>query len=409
MISRRAMVAGGALAVAGSWPLSRLGAATEKSFLPQGLPEGVYDTATLEPLPGKKSLIKLTYRPPNYETPLSHFTSEFTPNESFFVRYHLAGIPEEVDAAQWRLKVGGEGVGKPLELSLSELRSSFEAVEVAAVCQCSGNRRGFSDPHVPGVQWGFGAVGNALWRGVRLKDVLGRSNLRPETVEIVVSGADSPVLDGTPNFVKSIPIDKALDDNTLIAFEMNGAPLPHFNGFPIRLIVPGWTATYWMKHLDSIEASTKPFAGFWMKGAYRIPRGKFPIVQHFLSQMTIANEPITEMVINSMITAPRNGHGMQVAETAEIRGLAWDGGYGIRRVDISVDGGETWREAALGKDIGRFGFRSFRFPFTPARAGKYQVLAKASNGVGQTQAEKLIFNPAGYHNNVIRPLTVDVA
>jgi len=409
MISRRAMVAGGALAVAGSWPLSRLGAATEKSFLPQGLPEGVYDSATLEALPDKKPLIKLTYRPPNYETPLSHFTSEFTPNESFFVRYHLAGIPEEVDAAQWRLKVGGEGVGKPLELSLSELRSSFEAVEVAAVCQCSGNRRGFSDPHVPGVQWGFGAVGNALWRGVRLKDVLGRSNLRPETVEIVVSGADSPVLDGTPNFVKSIPIDKALDDNTLIAFEMNGAPLPHFNGFPIRLIVPGWTATYWMKHLDSIEASTKPFAGFWMKGAYRIPRGKFPIVQHFLSQMTIANEPITEMVINSMITAPRNGHGMQVAETAEIRGLAWDGGYGIRRVDISVDGGETWREAALGKDIGRFGFRSFRFPFTPARAGKYQVLAKASNGVGQTQAEKLIFNPAGYHNNVIRPLTVDVA
>ena len=409
MISRRAMVAGGALAVAGSWPLSRLGAATEKSFLPQGLPEGVYDSATLEALPDKKPLIKLTYRPPNYETPLSHFTSEFTPNESFFVRYHLAGIPEEVDAAQWRLKVGGEGVGKPLELSLSELRSSFEAVEVAAVCQCSGNRRGFSDPHVPGVQWGFGAVGNALWRGVRLKDVLGRSNLRPETVEIVVSGADSPVLDGTPNFVKSIPIDKALDDNTLIAFEMNGAPLPHFNGFPIRLIVPGWTATYWMKHLDSIEASTKPFAGFWMKGAYRIPRGKFPIVQHFLSQMTTANEPITEMVINSMITAPRNGHGMQVAETAEIRGLAWDGGYGIRRVDISVDGGETWREAALGKDIGRFGFRSFRFPFTPARAGKYQVLAKASNGVGQTQAEKLIFNPAGYHNNVIRPLTVDVA
>jgi DMSO/TMAO reductase YedYZ molybdopterin-dependent catalytic subunit len=409
MISRRAMVAGGAVAVTGSWPLSRLGAATEKSFLPQGLPEGVYDSATLEALPDKKPLIKLTYRPPNYETPLSHFTSEFTPNESFFVRYHLAGIPEEVDAAQWRLKVGGEGAGNPLELSLSELRSSFEAVEVAAVCQCSGNRRGFSDPHVPGVQWGFGAVGNALWRGVRLKDVLGRSNLRPETVEIVVSGADSPVLDGTPNFVKSIPIDKALDDNTLIAFEMNGAPLPHFNGFPIRLIVPGWTATYWMKHLDSIEASTKPFAGFWMKGAYRIPRGKFPIVQHFLSQMTTANEPITEMVVNSMITAPRNGHGMQVAETAEIRGLAWDGGYGIRRVDISVDGGETWREVALGKDIGRFGFRSFRFPFTPARAGKYQVLAKASNGVGQTQAEKLIFNPAGYHNNVIRPLTVDVA
>jgi Oxidoreductase molybdopterin binding domain/Mo-co oxidoreductase dimerisation domain len=189
---------------------------------------------------------------------------------------------------------------------------------------------------------------------------------------------------------------------------MNGAPLPHFNGFPIRLIVPGWTATYWMKHLDGIEASTKPFAGFWMKGAYRIPTGKFPVVQHFLSQMTAANEPITEMMINSMITAPENGHSMRVAATTEIRGLAWDAGYGISRVEISVNAGETWREAALGKDVGRFGFRSFRFPFTPARAGKYQVMARASNGLGQTQTEKLIFNPAGYHNNVIRPLTVDV-
>jgi DMSO/TMAO reductase YedYZ molybdopterin-dependent catalytic subunit len=408
MISRRAMVAGGAVAVAGSWPLTRVGSAAEKSSLPRGLPEGVYDTATLEALPGKKPLIKLTYRPPNYETPLSHFTSEFTPNESFFVRYHLAGIPEEIDAAKWKLKVGGEGIGKPLELGLSELRSSFEAVEVAAVCQCSGNRRGFSEPHVAGVEWGLGAVGNALWRGVRMKDVLSRANLRPETVEIVVNGADSPVLDGTPDFVKSIPIDKALDDNTLIAFEMNGVPLPHFNGFPIRLIVPGWTATYWMKHLDTIEASTKPFAGFWMKGAYRIPTGKFPIVQHFLSQMTAADEPITEMVVNSMITAPQDGHAMRTAETADIRGLAWDGGYGIRRVEISVDGGEMWREAALGKDVGRFGFRSFNFPFTPALAGKYQVMARASNGVGQIQADKLIFNPAGYHNNVIRPLTVDV-
>ena len=408
MISRRTMIAGGALAAAVSGPLSRAAHAAEKSFLPRGLPQGVYDTATLEVLPGKEPLIKLSYRPPNYETPLSHFTSEFTPNESFFVRYHLAGIPEEIDGAQWKLKIGGEGVGKPLEMSLSDLRSSFDAVEIAAVCQCSGNRRGFSEPHVAGVQWGLGAVGNALWKGVRLKDVLGRANLRAETVEIVVNGIDGPVLEGTPDFIKSIPVDKALDDNTLIAYEMNGAPIPHYNGFPIRLIVPGWTATYWMKHLDTIEASTKPFAGFWMKSAYRIPTGKFPIVQHFLPQMAATNEPITEMVVNSMITAPQEGHTMRTAETADIRGLAWDGGYGISRVEISMDGGETWREAALGKDIGRFAFRSFRFAFTPPRAGKYQVMARASNGVGQTQAEKLIFNPAGYHNNVIRPLIVNV-
>ena len=336
MISRRALIAGGALALAGSASPARLVQAADKSFLPQGLPEGVYDAAALEALPGKKPLIKLVYRPPNYETPLSYFTSEFTPNDSFFVRYHLAGIPEEIDPAQWKLTVGGEGVARPLELTLSDLRANFDAVEVAAVCQCSGNRRGFSEPHVPGVQWGFGAVGNALWKGARLKDVLSRANVRPETVEVALNGADGPVLDGTPDFIKSIPLDKALDENTLIAYEMNGAPLPHYNGFPIRLVLPGWTATYWMKHLVSIEAVTKPFGGFWMKSAYRIPNGKFPIVQHFLSQMAVANEPITEMVINSMITAPAEGFTLHAGESADIRGVAWDGGYGIARVEIST-------------------------------------------------------------------------
>lgn len=408
MISRRAVMAGGALALAGAGPLSRAALAADDSVLPRGLPQGVYDTATLEALPGKKPLIKLSYRPPNYETPLSYFSSEFTPNESFFVRYHLAGIPEEIDVAKWKLKIGGEGVGKPLELSVNELRSDFEPVEVAAVCQCSGNRRGFSEPHVTGVQWGLGAVGNALWKGARLKDVLKRVDLRPETIEIVFNGADIPVADGTPDFIKSLPLEKALDDNTLIAYEMNGAPLPHYNGFPIRMIVPGWTAVYWVKHLDTIEASTKPLAGFWMKNAYRIPTGKFPIVQHFLTQMNATTEPITEMVVNSMVTAPQHGHTMRAAETIEVRGLAWDGGYGVKRVEFSVDGGQVWREAELGKDAGRFAFRTFSFPFTPQSAGVYQVMARASNSVGQTQVEKLIFNPAGYHNNVIRPLTVNV-
>ena len=408
MISRRAVMAGGALALAGAGPLSRAALAADDSFLPRGLPQGVYDTATLEALPGKKPLIKLSYRPPNYETPLSYFSSEFTPNESFFVRYHLAGIPEEIDVAKWKLKIGGEGVGKPLELSVNELRSDFEPVEVAAVCQCSGNRRGFSEPHVTGVQWGLGAVGNALWKGARLKDVLKRVDLRPETIEIVFNGADIPVADGTPDFIKSLPLEKALDDNTLIAYEMNGAPLPHYNGFPIRMIVPGWTAVYWVKHLDTIEASTKPLAGFWMKNAYRIPTGKFPIVQHFLTQMNATTEPITEMVVNSMVTAPEHAHTMRAAETVEVRGLAWDGGYGVKRVEFSVDGGQVWREAELGKDVGRFAFRTFSFPFTPQSAGVYQVMARASNSVGQTQVEKLIFNPAGYHNNVIRPLTVNV-
>jgi DMSO/TMAO reductase YedYZ molybdopterin-dependent catalytic subunit len=405
MISRRALLAGGALALAGGGPPVR---AVQKPFLPPGLPDGVYDTAKLEALPGKKPLIKLSYRPPNYETPLSYFTSEFTPNDSFFVRYHLSGIPEEIDGAQWKLKVGGDGTGKELEFSVAELRSNFEAVELAAVCQCSGNRRGFSEPHVAGVQWGLGAVGNAVWQGVRLKDVLSRANLRPETVEIVVNGADQPVLDGTPDFIKSIPADKALNDNTLIAYAMNGAPLPLHNGYPLRLIVPGWTATYWMKHLDTIEASTKPFAGYWMKSAYRIPTGKFAISEHFASQVTEANEPITEIVVNSMITAPQVGDVVRANAAAEIRGFAWDAGSGIRRVEVSTDGGGIWHEAKLGRDFGRFAFRSFSAPFTPRRPGTFRLMAKATNSLGQAQADKLIFNPAGYNNNVPRPLTITV-
>jgi DMSO/TMAO reductase YedYZ molybdopterin-dependent catalytic subunit len=407
MISRRAVIAGGAVALAGrAWP-GRAARAETASFLPRGLPQGVYDAATLEALPGKKPLIKLSDRPPNYETPLSHFTSEFTPNDSFFVRYHLAGIPEDIDPARWKLLIGGDGVEQPLELSLGDLRNTFDAVEVAAVCQCSGNRRGFSEPHVPGVQWGFGAVGNARWKGARLKDVLARAGVRSETVELVLNGADGPVLDGTPDFVKSIPIDKAIGEHTLLAYEMNGAPLPFYNGFPVRVVLPGWTATYWMKHLVSIEATTKPFTGFWMKNAYRIPNGKFPIVEHFVSQMSAANEPITEMVINSMITAPRHGDTVRVGDTADIRGVAWDAGYGIQRVEISTDGGESWHEAELGEDVGRFAFRVFRFAFVAPRPGRFQVMARASNTIGQTQATKLIFNPAGYHNNVVRPLTID--
>jgi DMSO/TMAO reductase YedYZ molybdopterin-dependent catalytic subunit len=363
----------------------------------------------LHALPGKKPLIKLSYRPPNYETPVSYFDRAFTANDAFFVRYHLAGIPDTVDAARWQIRIGGDAAASPFELGLADLMRGFEQVELAAVCQCSGNRRGFSQPHVPGVQWGSGAMGNALWKGVRLKDVLAKAGLRKEAVEVVVRGTDVPALEKTPAFVKSIPLWKALDDNTLIAYEMNGQPLPLLNGAPVRLVVPGWTATYWMKHLATIDAVTKPFDGFWVKSAYRIPTGKFPLTQHFLTQMTEVNEPITEMVVNSVIAAPLLGQTARAGKPLEIRGVAWDAGYGISRVDVSSDVGDSWRAASLGKEQGRFGFRTWSFRTTPVKRGTMTILAKASNSIGQTQAEVLIFNPAGYHNNVIRPVTVAVA
>jgi len=277
MLQRRRVLQGlgGALAFAVPGLGARSAFPAAPPYLTFGLPTGVYDTAVLDALPGKQPLIKLAYRPPNYETPVSYFSSPITANDAFFVRYHLADIPEQIDVPSWRLRVGGDAAANPFELTMVELQSGFEQVEITAVCQCSGNRRGLSDPHVPGVQWGLGAMGNAVWRGVRLKDVLAKAGLRKETVEVVLNGADGPVIDKTPDFVKSIPIWKALDENTIVAFRMNGQPLPHFNGFPARLVVPGWTATYWMKHLVSIEAAAKPFDGFWMKSAYRIPNGKF--------------------------------------------------------------------------------------------------------------------------------------
>jgi DMSO/TMAO reductase YedYZ molybdopterin-dependent catalytic subunit len=365
------------------------------------LPAGAVASAELEAIAGKVPLIKRTWRPPNYETPLSYFADEFTPNQAFFVRYHLASIPEIV-ADQWTLKVGGDAATTPFELNLEQLQHEFPMVELAAVNQCSGNRRGLFEPHVAGVEWGVGAMGNARWTGARLKDVLARAGLKKEALEIAFDGADGPVAPGTPDFQKSIPVWKALDENTLIAYLMNGEPLPHWNGFPARIVVGGWTGTYWMKHVTSINALSKPFDNFWVKTAYRVPTNRFPVVEHFASQMTEANEPITEILVNSLITNLTPGQEVAVGHTFEVKGLAWDGGRGIANVDVSLDGGRSWRSAALGTDYGRFSFRSFRQAFAPTERGALLVMARASNRAGATQTMELIPNPAGYHHNVVQ-------
>ncbi len=340
------------------------------------------------------------------KSPLSAFATLFTPNDLFFVRYHLAGIPPQIDIQQFRIAVTGEGVATPLQLSFQDLQQNYEQVELPAVCQCSGNRRGLSDPHVPGVQWGLGAMGSARWRGPRVKDILAKAGIKPGIVEVVFNGADGPVLTTTPDFQKSLPASKAMDENTIVALEMNGAPLPYLNGYPARLIVPGWTGTYWMKHLVSIEPVMKPFDGFWMRGAYRIPTGLFPTVQRFASQENEMTTPITEMVVNSLITGPAEGARFRSGEPVTVTGLAWDGGYGIRSVAVSTDRGKTWNEATLGEDPGRFVFRPWTYRFTAGAAGSQSILAKASNRLGETQTETLIFNGAGYHNNVVRATTI---
>ena len=371
------------------------------------LPDGTRTEATLDTLPGKKPLIKLSYRPPNYESPIEYLRTDITPNEAFFVRYHLSDIPR-VDAKTWKLAIGGDGANEEVRLGLDDLKQ-FTPVEVVALCQCSGNRRGLFQPHVAGVEWGYGAMGCARWKGVRLKDLLDKAGLKKEAVEIVIDGADKGISDKTPKFTKSLPLWKALEDTTLVAYEMNGQPLPHWNGFPARIVVPGWTGTYWLKHVTSITAATKPFDGFWMKSAYRIPVGKFPVVARFSSQETAVNTPITDMVVNSLITSHADGAMVKVGAPVTVAGIAWDGGYGMSTVEVSIDGGKSWAAALLGKDNGPFALRSWSLHFSPKVPGKYVVMARATNKIGQSQTTVLIPNPAGYHHNLVQALTLVAA
>ncbi len=403
MITRRHVLgtvgAGAALAVSGLKfsPADAAGVA-----LTPGVPAGLDVVAAMEALPGKKPLIRLSDRPPNYESPLEYFRTPITPNDQFFVRYHLSDIPE-IKAESYKIAVGGDGANGQAEITLDDLKK-MPVFEVVAVNQCSGNRRGLSRPHVPGVEWGHGAMGCAHWKGARLKDVLDKVGLKKETIEVSFNGADGPAYDKTPDFIKSIPVWKAIEETTLIAYEMNGQPLPHLNGFPARIIVPGWTGTYWMKHVITINALTKPQGGFWMNPAYRLPLGKFPLVARFTSQEYAPNTPITEIVVNSLITSHRDGDKVKPGKVT-VGGIAWDGGYGIRSVDVSTNSGRTWSSAILGQDIGRFAFRPWSFELF-AKRGKNTVMVNATNKIGQSQTSELIFNPAGYNNNVMQNISL---
>jgi DMSO/TMAO reductase YedYZ molybdopterin-dependent catalytic subunit len=362
--------------------------------------------ASLIALPGKKPLIRRSFRPPNFETPLDQLREPFTSNDRFFVRYHIADIPE-ADPRSWRLKIVGASAGQALELSLEDLQRDFERVTIAAVNQCSGNRRGLFAPRAGGIQWHYGAMGNARWSGVRLRDVLRRAGIRSDALEVVCDGADRAVLPATPDFTKSLPIERALDENTLIAFDMNGSPLPHWHGAPARLVVPGWTATYWIKHLVDLRIEPRAFDGFWMKSAYRIPTGAFPGAR-FASQETPETTPITEILINSLVTSHASGARLERGRPAELSGWAWDGGSGIGTVEFSVDGGR-WRPAVLDEDLGRFAWRGFRFTLDTATAGSRSIGVRATSRIGARQPEQLTPNPSGYHHNIVQHLALEIA
>lgn len=334
--------------------------------------------------------------------PVTGFSDYITPIEHFFVRTHVY-VPA-VNLSAWRLRVEGE-VSTPQVLTFEDLKR-FPAIDLVSVVECAGNGRSYYEPPVPGAQWSTGAVGNARWRGCRLVDILKHAGIKDSAREILFDGADVP-LGSMPDFQRSIPVIKALEANTLLAYEMNGETVPVKHGFPLRVVAPGWASASWVKWLTSIRVLDKEHDGFWMKSAYRHP-GK-PVAPGRAvppDQM----QPVTSLRVKSIIAEPVDGTQLAIGIPLVIRGVAWSGDAGpVTGVDVSVDGGRTWKPAALHPDQQtQFGWRQWEFHWTPPQEAYYTILAKAIDAAGNTQPLDQEWNPAGYAWNVVPRAGVDV-
>ncbi|MGJ4911840.1 molybdopterin-dependent oxidoreductase [Bradyrhizobium sp. HKCCYLRH2060] len=399
MIDRRDLLKGaGMAALLGSFGATRA-LAEETVTLPFANGE-----RPLVKYPQKRPMIGLTSRPPQLETPFAVFNDGgITPNNAFFVRYHLAGLPYDLDPDKFTLEIKGK-VDKPLKLSLKDIRR-MKATEIVAVNQCSGNSRGFFEPRVAGGQLGNGAMGNARWRGVPLKTVLDMAGVQAGARQVTFGGMDGPVIDKTPDFVKALDLDHAMNGEVMLAYGMNGEDLPFLNGFPLRLIVPGYYGTYWVKHLNEITVIDNVFDGFWMKSAYRIPDTPNNAVEPGTTPK--ATIPINRFTVRSFITSLADGAKLK-AGRATLRGIAFDGGAGIRQVAVSTDGGQSWTDARLGKDLGKYSFREWKLPVKLA-AGSHDLKVRATSNSGETQPETPRWNPAGYLRNVVETVRVTAA
>ncbi len=352
--------------------------------------------------PQKRPLIKLTTRPPQLETPLSVFNeSVLTPNDAFFVRYHHTRSPALIDPDTFRLQVKGK-VSAPLALTLDDLKR-FEPVEVVAVNQCSGNGRGFSNPRVAGGQLGNGAMGNARWRGVPLKAILDKAGVQEGARQVTFHGADMPAAETIPHFIKALDIDHARDGEVLVAYAMNNEDLPILNGYPLRLVVPGYYGTYWVKHLSEITVIDTVYDGFWMKTAYRIPNTLCGCVAPGTTPASTV--PINRMNVRSLITSHADGAKVFAEAPVTISGIAFDGGYGVTEVALSTDDGKSWRSAHLGPDLGKYSFRQWTAKVA-LKQGSHVLAVRAINRIGQTQPVDALWNPAGYMRNVVDKIQV---
>jgi sulfite dehydrogenase len=365
--------------------------------------EGAEDV--LSRFPGKVALRVVNDRPPCLETPWRYFQHDLTPNEAFYVRSHLQTVPAAIDVNAWRLRIDG-AVERPLDLSMDDLQR-LGSDELVAVNQCSGNSRGLFGPRVPGAQWRNGAMGNARWAGVGLAKVLRAAGVRRGAVHVTFDGLDQGSLGSVPDFVKALDIDHALQPEVMVAFSMNGKPLPALNGFPARLVVPGWYATYWVKSLQKITVLPHAFDGYWMAKAYKIPANPNGVEDPH-TKLTDDLIPINRMNVRSFVTTPEPGSTVSAGRSVEVDGIAFDGGSGIRGVEISVDGGPIWAAAVLGDDLGRYSFRRWRYRWSPASRGEYRLRSRATAGAGQIQPDQIGWNRGGFMRNTVEEMTVHV-
>jgi DMSO/TMAO reductase YedYZ molybdopterin-dependent catalytic subunit len=327
-----------------------------------------------------------------------------TPNERFFVRSHFG--PPAADAMQpdaWRLTVKGL-VKEGLSLSLKELQQ-FEAVTVTAVLQCSGNGRAHHRPKVPGVQWERGAVGNAQWTGVRLRDVLQRAGVKPQGVHVQLQGADRPALATVPLFTRSIPLAKALHPDTLLAYEMNGRPLPLLHGAPLRVITPGWMAESCMKWLTEITVRSDETPGYYMQQAYRIPETAVRLSSGLPGSAMV---PVEQMPVKSLIAAPAEGDTVRIGPVT-IQGVAWAGEAPVVKVEVSCDDGKTWEQARLLGEGQPYAWRQWQSVWNARASGPTAILCRATDAQGEQQSATSPWNPGGFLWNGWDRLSVTVA
>lgn len=346
------------------------------------------------------ALIELTSRPLNYESVRSTFTTRVTPVERFYLRNHFDA--PVVDVAAWRLRVRGL-CEQPLELSLAELERMPQTT-IEAVLQCAGNGRGLFRPRVPGVQWKWGAMGNAEWTGVRLRDVLARARPKDGVKHVGLQGAERPTLPQTPPFVRAISAEKALHQDTLIALKMNGHPLAPLRGAPARLVVPGWVADDWTRWISDVELRAEEQKGFWYETAYRFPeKPGAPGAPVPPAEM----RPMTTLNVKSILGSLEPGQVLRRG-THELVGVAFSGGAGVGKVEISTDGARTWKVAKLEGPATPYGFRVFRQAWNASTPGKYRVAVRATDGAGRQQPETPVWNPGGYLYNAFETVDVEV-